>query len=252
MNLTDEVLSAFLDGELPEADMAIVRDRLAQDPALAERLAQLAAVDNILADHYAAIDQRPLPQGVTDLLESGENTAGPTNAPPGQRDKVVAFPHWRRMRQGLQRRAGTAVAAALVVGFGLAQLWPGSAPDPADDWQRVAQALDTTPSGQTRALEAGGQLTPRLTFTNQAGDYCRQFRLQGPETETASEHIACRSSGASWVEHARVAVPAEAKDRYQTASGGSVLDEVLDRMMAGPLIEPAEERRLLAEDWRPQ
>lgn len=250
MNLTDEVLSAFLDGELPEADMAIVRDRLAQDPALAERLAQLAAVDNLLADHYAAIDQRPLPQGVTDLLAPVESTTGPTHAPPGQRDKVVAFPLRRRVRQGLQRRAGTAVAAALVVGFGLAQLWPGSASDPADDWQRVAQALDTTPSGQTRALEAGGQLTPRLTFTNQAGDYCRQFRLQEPGA--ASEHIACRSSGASWVEVASVAVPAAAKDRYQTASGGSVLDEVLDRMMAGPLIEPAEERRLLAEGWRPR
>ena len=38
MNLTDDTLSAFLDGELPEADMQTIRHQLVTDPALGERL----------------------------------------------------------------------------------------------------------------------------------------------------------------------------------------------------------------------
>lgn len=240
MNLTDDTLSAFLDGELPEADMQTIRHQLVTDPALGERLADLAAVDRTLADHYGAIDQRPLPAAVSDLLQTGA----------ANQAKVVAFPTWRRARQGLQRRAGTAVAAALALGFGLAQLWHGAPWNGPDDWQPVAEALETTPSGETHTLVTGAELTPRLTFTNQAGAFCRQFHLQGPDK--ASENIACRSSGpAIWEQVATVAVPRiEAGNRYQTASGGSVLDSTLDQMVAGDLITPARERKLMEDGWQ--
>lgn len=112
MNLTDEQLSAFLDAELPEAEMQVIRDQLADDPALAERLAALATVDHILAGHYSAIGQQPLPAAVTELLEPE----------PVASAKVVDLPRWRRARDFVQQRVGTAVAAALVLGFGLAQL----------------------------------------------------------------------------------------------------------------------------------
>ena len=242
MNLTDEVLSAFLDGELPEADMQAIRDQLVADQALGERLADLAAVDRTLTDHYGAIDQRPLPAAVTELLQ-------PQAAPPAT---VVAFPYWRRARQGLQRRAGTAVAAALALGFGLAHWWPGAPTDGNADWPIVADALEVSPSGQTHNLTTGAELTPRLTFTNTAGAFCRQFHLQGPDK--ASENIACRNSGRIAGEQvASVAVPrVEAENRYQTASGGSVLDSTLDQMIAGDLITPARERQLMENGWQRQ
>lgn len=240
MNLTDEVLSAFLDGELPEDDMQTIRHRLETDPTLGERLADLAAVDRTLADHYGAIDQRPMPAAVSDLVQ-------PETAQPAT---VVAFPYWRRVRQGLQRRAGMAVAAALALGFGLAQLWQVGSMDDHTDWQLVAEALETTPSGQTHTLRTGAELTPRLTFTNQAGAFCRQFHMQGPDQ--ASESIACRSDDpAAWEQTATVAVPrVESENRYQTASGGSVLDSALDRMMSGDLISPARERQIMANGWQ--
>lgn len=241
MNLTDEVLSAFLDGELPEADMQTIRNLLVDDPSLGERLADLAAVDRAVAEHYGVIDEQALPEAVSELLKPESATAA----------TVVAFPYWRRARQGLQRRAGTAVAAALALGFGLAQFWDGAPVDSNADWQQVAEALETTPSGKTRILETDTELTPRLTFTNHAGEFCRQFLLQ--EQSKASEKIACRSSAetAGWVEMATVTVPkVESDNRYQTASGGSVLDGVLDQMIAGEVIDPARERQLLTGGWR--
>ncbi|MEP1705437.1 MAG: hypothetical protein ABJJ82_13865, partial [Marinobacter sp.] len=81
------------------------------------------------------------------------------------------------------------------------------------------------------------------------GQWCRQFRL---ETQTsASEQIACRTGEGSWEQVATAeAEPSLAPDAYQTASGGSVLDEELDRMMATPPVGPNQERALLEQQWR--
>lgn len=240
MNLTDEQLSAFLDAELPEAEMQVIRDQLANDPALADRLATLAAVDHTLAGHYSAIDQQPLPAAVTELLEPE----------PAASAKVVDLPRWRRARAFVQQRVGTAVAAALVLGFGLAQLGKDVPVSGEQGWHQVAQALEVLPSGETQTLATGEQLTPRLTFANPAGEFCRQFQLQGPDR--ATENIACRSGepGMNWTQVATVKVPKRDANRYQTASGGSVLDAVLDRMIEGEVMNPAREQELLSDGWR--
>lgn len=240
MNITDETLSAFLDAELSEPDMQAVRDSLRADPALSDRLAELAAVDSQLLRHYSAIDDQPLPVAVTDRL-AAEESAEPTACSSGT---VVVFPWWRRLPQGVRQHAGVAVAAVLVMALGLAQLLP-RAPDM--PWQRVAAQLETAPSGKPVQLTDANTLTPRLTFRNQQGEYCRQFHLEG--LEQASENIACRT-GKSWKLVAKTEVePSPEKGGYQTASGGSVMDDTLDRMMAGAVIGPAEERQLINSRW---
>lgn len=240
MNITDETLSAFLDSELPEQEMQAVRDRLLEDPALSDRLAALASSDRAVASHYSAIDNRPLPRAVTALL--GQDQRGPA--------EVIEFPWWRRIQKAVDRRSGIAVAAALVMGFGLAQLLSLSPTGTDATWRAVAQSLETTPSGETRTLEPGGQLVPRLTFTNREGEYCRLFRVQ--TADRASENIACRrgQSDAGWVQVASVEVeqvgPANG---YKAASGGSVLDPILDRMISGAVVGREQETRLLSEGW---
>lgn len=252
MNITDEALSAFLDGELPEPEMQAIRQRLREDPALGDRLAELAAVDERVSAHYSAIDEKPLPETVTAMLER----ARPNSA------RVVNFPWWRRLQDRLHQHTGMAVAAALVAGFGVAQLMTGGPAGVDTRWQSVAQGLETTPSGETRTLATGEQLTPRITFVNRQGEYCRQFRLQGEEL--ASENIACRepaggtsdgtvnstSNSTPWTLAATVQLDVVAQPgSYQTASGGSVLDSALDNMMVGDILEPEAEKQLIAEQW---
>lgn len=239
MNITDETLSAFLDHELPEAGMQAVRDQLAADPALADRLAELASVDAELQTHYGAIDDRPMPEAVTRLL---------ADAPPagagGEPDNVIAFPWWRRVRE----HTGKAVAAAVIAGFALAQ-WlavPGSGEEAG--WPAVAQSLETRPSGEPHAIDDATTVTPRLTFRNQAGDWCRQYLVQRPDH--ASEQIACRTGAGDWEQVANVDVEAgAAPGSYQTASGGSVLDEAIDEMIDGPPIGPETEHSLIEQQW---
>jgi len=251
MNTTDETLSAFLDNELTEADMEAVRDQLAADPSMADRLAELATVDAELQAHYSLIDDRPLPESVTRMLEGIPSR----NAAPGK-DNVVSFPWWRTMQwrrtmqwQGSMRgHVGKAAAAAVIAGVALMQWFdmPLNG-DPA--WPAVTQVLNSQPSGEIYQVSNQATLTPRLTFRNQAGEWCRQFRLES--TDAASEQIACRSKAGGWEQVARAEVePSSESGNYQTASGGNVLDETLDRIMANSPIGPEKESALLEQLWR--
>ncbi len=242
MNINDETLSAFLDGELTPAEMEQVRTRLAEDPALADRLAELSAVDRLVNERAHAIDERPLPSGIQQMLV--EDEAKPTSA------EVIAFPLWRRARQALNAQTGMAAAVALALGFGLAQVTENFGNPQADAFQPIAQRLETLPSGTSDALPDGREITPRLTFVNRDGQHCRQYRVTGAGER--SENIACRTRQADWEQLASIRQRAAEPGSYQTASGGSLLDSALDQMMADGIIEPEQEKQLIERDWKSQ
>lgn len=245
MNTTDETLSAFLDNELTEADMEAVRDQLAADPSLADRLAELATVDAELQAHYSLIDDRPLPESVTRMLEGVPSR----NAAPGK-ENVVSFPWWRttQWRRSMRGHAGKVAAAAMIAGVALMQ-WSDTPLDGDPAWPAVTQVLDSQPSGEIYQVSHQASLTPRLTFRNQAGEWCRQFRLES--ADAASEQIACRSKAGGWEQVARAELePSSESGNYQTASGGNILDETLDRIMANSPIGPDKESALLEQLWR--
>ncbi|MBJ6137001.1 hypothetical protein [Marinobacter litoralis] len=242
MTNVDEKLSAFLDGELLAEEMQQIRDRLAVEPALAARLSELSLVDQTLQAHYGEIDHRPLPEAITQMLGMAKNE------PEQPLNNVIRFP----LRERLRAHTGKAIAAALVGGFALAQWLSLPTMDADASWQEVAQVLESTPSGTNYTLASGEQLTPRLTFVNHDGEYCRQFRVQGDTSR--SENIACLSGdeARAWDLAVRFEVAGEvAEDRYQTASGGSALDATLDKMIAGPIVAPEDERRLIELQWSP-
>lgn len=242
MKINDETLSAFLDGELPAAEMEQVRSQLAEDPTLADRLAELSAVDELVSQYAHAIDRRPLPQGLQQLLEEGGSQP--------QSAQVIAFPLWRRARQALNRQTGIAAAVALALGFGLAQVTENPGSQQTGSWEPIAQRLEALPSGTSETLPDGREITPRITFVNREGEYCRQYRVTGPEE--SSENIACRTQQADmgWQQRASVRQPNAAPGSYQTASGGSLLDSALDEMMVGGVIEPSREKQLIQQDWQ--
>jgi len=238
MNMTDETLSAFLDSELSEAEMEAVREQLAVDPMLADRLAELASVDAELQAHYAGIDDQPMPESITRLLD--QDASGGSG---GEPDNVMTFPWWRRVRA----HAGKAIAAAVIGGFALAQ-WL-AVPDSGENagWPAVAQALESRPSGEAYAIDDSTTVMPRLTFRSQAGDWCRQYYLQ--QGDNASEQIACRIEANQWKRVAEEDVePIAASNAYQTATGGHVLDRPLDRMMNGAPLNRSDEQAIL-ERW---
>lgn len=233
MTFTDEQLSAFLDAELPQGEMAALREALAGDEQLADRLAELAMVDTVIAQTYSSIDQRPVPEAVTTLLSSATTA-----------DNVVALPVWKRLRRSLQPQYAIAASVALLAVFGIVRLIPDGGQT---QWQNVAAVLETSPSGISQTLGADMAIKPRLTYKNAEGDYCRQFQLL--RSSGTEESIACRRDN-QWQRVTTIYLPAVTDDGgYSTASGGSELDAILDQSIADGPFDAQTEASLINQAW---
>ena len=234
MTISDETLSAFLDAELPTEEMEFIRQQLIVDESLANRLTELAMVDEQIANHYARIDARPMPSAITESLTYKPAT-------------IIPFPLWKRFQRGLQQHAAIAACTALVLGFGLAQLLPGKNYSTASDWSAIALALDNTASGTENSLSNGKRIKPRLTFINQEGNYCRQFAVM--DTNAHAENIACRINGDWQLTMTVYSSEVQQSGAYQTATGGSLLDSALNTMMSGEAFDAQAESQVIKRRW---
>jgi hypothetical protein len=264
MTISDEKLSAFLDAELPENEMEFIREHISEDETLAKRLAQLAMVDAQIAQHYSAIDARPLPDAIANLLASAPTDVAPDVATPDvttpdvatpdvvtpiSSATIIPFPLWKKVQRGLQQHAAVAACTALVLGFGLAQLLPGTQDSSRGDWNAIAAALDTAASGTEHKLADDKRIKPRLTFINQQGAYCRQFRVS--DLHSSSETIACRI-GDNWEPSVTIYTQGISPEGdYQTATNdAAVLDQALDNMMHGDAFDAQAESTIIQRGWK--
>jgi anti-sigma factor RsiW len=100
------MLQAYIDGELPETERAVVEDVMEQDPLLAKQIAQYDADKSRLAEVYSRIRVEPLPAKWIELIEKR----------PG------------KSRMSLSVRDIAAIAAVLLMAIGGLALYQRSAP----------------------------------------------------------------------------------------------------------------------------
>lgn len=224
MTPTNEQLSAFLDAELSLAEMEQVRQALASQPELADRLAQLAEVDSRVQQFAATIGQQELSPALAERLRSFESA------------KVLPF---QRRPLTWLAAAASVTALAFLVQFGSA----GSGTDP---WPLVQQGLEQSASGQQLSLADGQKLEVQFSFLAQNGHYCRVYQLSSDST--VQQQLACRDQ--QWT-----LIHSESRAQqqgYQTASHSDSFDAVLDKQMSGTALSPQQERQLLQQGWSEQ
>lgn len=266
MTISDEQLSAFLDGELAPKEADEVTAAIAADPALAARLEGLRGSDAWLKEQYAALDARPIRQDTLDLIAAaaGAGAAAATDSGDGA---VVDLSAERSRRSGLGARVGwghgIAASVALLVGIGLGnQLAQGPAVDPAGGLQFAGaiapdspyhDAFERTPSGMAATFD-GVTVTPTMSFRTQEGDICRDAQISSDAG--TSRALVCRESNAGWAVRMTVAAagPAGGADgTFVPASDGTsiLMDNAILALMAGDALGAAEEGTLIEGHWRP-
>ncbi len=79
----EEKLSAFLDGELPEAEAVEIEEALARDPALQAELEALMAADTLAKDAFAGLGDEPVPHALAAAIRDADvaTPANTTTAP---------------------------------------------------------------------------------------------------------------------------------------------------------------------------
>lgn len=247
----DELLSAYLDNELPAADADTVTLRIAKEPLLAERLSQLRQATDDARKQFRAIDDIPLPQAVVDLLQRDSRSAA-NEAAAG--NVVQLAP--RGIRTFLQVPVALAAGIALLAGFFVAnQVQRTSDTTPDSLFARdiamdssLHKLLETGSGADSTSLATDTSAQLRITFLDVSGDYCRQFAIAGPGTN--AQALACRRGGQWRMEAVSLAAPAAAAYQSASADPSSAVEAAIDALIGpGEPVNESTEKRLISNGW---
>ncbi len=265
MNITDEMLSAYLDGELTESEMTRIEDALLSDKELDARLARLQHANDAVHQAYAGIADEPVPQHLIDSLRAPEAHPLNNQSSSPSEDKVISFPGRPTAPVSVGNWA-TAMAAtiALFVGY-LAAVLVGATGTPGTQSGAIQLAgtvephtplhhvFESVASSRQVVISEGQTIEPILSYVSTTGQVCREAAID--EKAQRMVLVACRQDGAWQIELA-VRVPAQGNPEsgtFQTASANQVklLDTFLQSNMAGDALNTAEETDLIMNNWTP-
>jgi hypothetical protein len=193
VNVSDEVLMAYADGEADAETRAGIEAAMRDDPEIGRRIAEHRALRAVMQGASSAVLDEPVPQRLIDAARGNAASAGNVVDLSHARTGAVAAPGRSRSWRPF------AMAASLLIGLALGYLgWHGSAglmKAGAGGELIAAAGLADALSTQLSADRSPGQLaTTGLSFRAKTGDYCRTFSLIGNE---AGSGLACHE-GNDW------------------------------------------------------
>jgi len=233
LDLNDELLSAYIDGELDPAMLSAVEHQLANDAGARARLDRMRFADASVRNAFAV-------------------------APPAQDDPIATFIQTGQkhptVRANLSRRytawfgAAAAGLGGIVVGYVLAHRPDGTTQLAQASFHAsaaVIAALQTVGSGQV--LDRGGESVRMvLTFRANDGRYCRMFTVKS--TAQNAEGLACQQSSTDaggWNVVAWDAVSAVDGAEYRPAGASDFIDRAMDELSSDSALSIDDERTLL-------
>ena len=246
MKFSDELLIAFVNGELAEPARAAVERALRADPAIAARVSQLRArrsrVYGVVAggrEGGAHAHAHGAPGGATvvqlDMVRAARNGPLPTPAPP---KPLWTLRHWSALAAAL-------VAGTLAGGFGW-RTWQGEAELASlsgADGALVAQGhLASALTAQLASPGPSGRVRIGISFLAKDGKYCRSFVMD------TTAGLACRDGGA-WKIPVLAQGAAGAAWMDGTGLPPAVLDAI-DSRIAGIPLGPDAERAAQSRGWK--
>jgi hypothetical protein len=245
MNPSDEMLMAYVDGELAEAERAAIDAAMAEDAALATRVGAFRAQRELLARAFAPVLSEPVPQRLVDAARRSPASGAPVDlaAVRERREARRARPAWRELG---------ALAASLLLGVligrGVLQPSEGEPLIARSGSALVARgALDVALSAQASGQEHAG-VAPGFSYRTQGGAYCRTFATTGADPLAG---IACRSHN-DWVVEAVSSEGASSGGDYRMASTALPADlrQRIEADIEGDPLDAAAEATAIERRWR--
>jgi surface antigen len=213
LNLNDETLVAYVDGQLDARGAAQVEAALAESAGARETVRQLREGAALLRAAFNEPMSEPIPDRVLETIEKAVNKAA------GERAARQTDQTSRRMSGlGPWQMALAASFAALMVGLGaglfisdyrveqrLAALEAAVEADRQVRNEALMAALEKSVSGETVAWEnpdSGryGSITPVRTFKTTRGQWCREYAADEwlGDKQEMRRAIACREAEGQW------------------------------------------------------
>jgi hypothetical protein len=241
MNFSEETLMAYADNELDSQTRSAVEAAMANDPAIARRIAQHKALRDRLKATFEKVVDEPPPQRLVDAARGVPAIRREGNVIPLRRRQAprTGWPQWATM------------AATLVIGVIIGQFFLRMPTSGAPVAARNGQILANGTLAQALSDQLASTQTPDapvkigLTFKSKTGHYCRTFTMHASGTLAG---LACRDHN-DW----RVQVLAQSAEGESNSTNGgasyrqagsemprSVLQAVDDNISGAPLNADAE------------
>lgn len=229
--VTDEMLMAYVDGELDPAAQQELRAAMVADPVLAARADAFALSRRLARAAFGPELERPVPARLVETVMAG-------SSPASRERKILPFTARRVLPVALPLAASIA-AAFTVFGFWYSQ--QDQAPGEILGPSRLALALAETPAGERTSLANGAEIATVGSYRVVDG-ICRVFEVAGGTSDSGMRGVGCARGTAGW--SIDLAVAGSAREAYTPASAGlsDSIDAYLDALEAEPLT--AEEDRL--------
>ena len=237
MDLNDELLCAYLDGELADAERAAFETALAADAGARLRLARLREADAQLKAAYPLIptaDNDPLAAAIL-AHKPGE----PFRMPARAEVHVLRPQPARWFQRPVWRGALAASFAAAIVGLVVVNRGADGLPDAA-----LVAALDSTPSG---AMARDGSSVTRMVLSFRADDgrWCRVFE----QNDGAREGLACHGDDGWQVLALEAGTGGGSVDEMRPAGSNVAIDQLMDRLGGSDALDAEQERALITGRW---
>jgi anti-sigma factor RsiW len=247
----DELLGAYLDGELEGEGLAALEVRLAQEERLRARLSSLREAD--LAAQVAL--GGPLEETPARFAQMVLSTR---DMPAAAVEKGVVVPMTRRLAMVDVWKLPLAAGLALAIGAGggffaahreaipVAYVVLGG-----EVRQELAAHLETAASAQRYALPGDAEMFPIASYRAPDGTVCREFSLSSARENAHA--VACRTAEGWRLEVASsVAQTTGAEGGFAPVSSevDPAIDAALDRLGVGAGMSATEESKAIASGWR--
>jgi hypothetical protein len=251
LEITDELLVAYVDDELDAAQRDMVSSVLETNPALCRRADEMRLSRDLLREAFPLDPGASVPASIEASANRLAEACARTSARP---KRSFLFKDHRKyaMAAGvvlcvtaaasyLAWRAGSASTARSVTA--LMQIEPDSPLHGVLESSPSANALDVpTHDASMRAV---------LTFRAKDGRFCREFEILA--SSGGSTGIACRDQGAWRAEVLLSAAPTPTSSTHYTPAGQSddaAVAQVVERLIEGDPLSAQQEARVLANGWR--
>jgi len=255
MKFTEEQLSAYLDGELPDELMASIKAAITDDPKIAERVSALNMANQSVKAAYGDIADEPIPAEILALLDDKSATTKER-----RNDNVVLFRTRLNTFSVSKWAAPLAATLAMMIGITVGR---GTLLTSDNNGALYAQltgtittssplydVLESRPSAVEVRFDKGSNIAikPTLTFQTVDGQYCREFQAQSEAS--ALRGVACRNE-TTWQILTLNQAERYGGEGYQTASGAdaAIVDQVIDTIISGDPLSSVDENILIARGW---
>jgi anti-sigma factor RsiW len=234
MNLTEEKLIAYADGEVSVEELRAIEAALKTRSDLRAFVEQQRALRQRFEASFSATDEA-IPDSLLNTL---------------MQTPVSSRWHWQqRLKSWTSRRfllwSAMPTAAALACGLAIGIVLTPQGSFRVDHGTMLAQgALSTALDKQLASTQqASDTVRVGISFKNKNGRYCRTF------SDASLAGVACRDLN-GWAVAALASSPSESGAYHMASAMPDALRDTVEKMIAGEPLDAAEEMRARAKSWR--